>query len=106
MESSDVLETQQGMRCKARILWQELDCPKPHFQFLSLTVFWREIRSKNEEKEKNRESFAVHTIVALGNEGEKRDGEKRRSFYQADKKIRSKENDLNESVHSIMSGMA
>jgi len=33
MESSDVLEAQQGMRCKARILWQELDCPKPNFQW-------------------------------------------------------------------------
>ncbi|GHO48860.1 hypothetical protein KSX_70230 [Ktedonospora formicarum] len=33
MESSDVLEAQQGMRCKTRILWQELDCPKPNFQW-------------------------------------------------------------------------
>jgi hypothetical protein len=31
MESRDVLETQQAMRGKARILWQELECPKPNF---------------------------------------------------------------------------
>jgi hypothetical protein len=53
---------------------------------LSLTVFWREIRSKKEEKEKNGESFAVLPTVTRGDWGEKRDGEKRRSFYQADNK--------------------
>jgi hypothetical protein len=53
---------------------------------LSLTLFWGEIRSKKEEKEKNKESFEAHTTVAPSSWGEKRDREKRRSFYQADKK--------------------
>src|SRR5581483_9605622 len=48
------------------------------------------MRSKREEKEKNREGFETRTVFVSGYWSEKRDREKRRSFYQADKKTEAR----------------